>query len=260
MSPDPAAHSPPDDRELSRTGGIRKTCPKMFWFLALSTAVLLYFLISPTIREMRMNVLHSRSNCSLKIVGQSALNYDDLHGGLPPHTTTDAAGNPLHGWETHLLPFLDAPSLHARIDFSKPWDHHDNTDIFKTPMSAFAMCGEYEEYSHSGHALTTYAANSQLLQVNDVFSRDKILDGNSNTIMYGEIGAAMPPWGEPGNVRDPALGLRKSSTTFGGLFEGGVYFSLADGRVRYISNDIDPAVLKALATPAAGDDTEGYLP
>lgn len=262
MYPDPASHSPPNDRELSHTGGIskregkpfRKTRPKTFWALVISVVALLFLLLAPVVKEGRLSALRSRSNCSLKIIGSSTLNYDHQQSGLPPHTTTDPFGTPLHGWETHLLPYLDAESLHSRIDFSKSWDHPDNANIFKTPMAAFSVCGEIKEYSSKGYALTTYAANSHLLKENDLFSRTMILDGTSNTIMYGEIGDALPPWGEPGNIRDPSLGLRKSSTTFGGLFEANTCFSFADGRVRYVSNDIDPEVLKALATPAAGDD------
>jgi len=83
-----------------------------------------------------------------------------------------------------------------------------------------------------------------------------ITDGASNTIMTGEILDSRPPWGKPGNVRDPALGIHCGPTYFGGRFEGATAFGFADGSVHFIANDIDPDVLKALATPAAKDGWE----
>ncbi|MFH1675702.1 MAG: H-X9-DG-CTERM domain-containing protein [bacterium] len=40
---------------------------------------------------------------------------------------------------------------------------------------------------------------------------------------------------------------------FGGVFAGGANFLFADGRVRFISKNIDPGVLRALATHAGNE-------
>ena len=61
------------------------------------------------------------------------------------------------------------------------------------------------------------------------------------------------PWGDPVNWRDPALGISHSADGFGGPFENVTQFVFADGHTHAISNKIDPAVLRALCTPAAGD-------
>jgi hypothetical protein len=62
------------------------------------------------------------------------------------------------------------------------------------------------------------------------------------------------PWGDPINWRDPAKGINQVHDGFGGpTGSHAVQFLLADGSVRRIGDDIDPTVLRALATPAAGD-------
>ena len=71
----------------------------------------------------------------------------------------------------------------------------------------------------------------------------------------GEVDANFEPWGKPGNLRDPATGLNRSANGFGCVRAARiVFFVMADGSVRELRDDIDPEVLRALATPAACDD------
>jgi hypothetical protein len=82
---------------------------------------------------------------------------------------------------------------------------------------------------------------------------EDIRDGTSNTIMAGEVNANFRPWGHPVNLRDPARGINTSPDSFGSPFAGGMHFLLCDGHSRFVSEDIDSAVLKALATPDGGE-------
>jgi len=73
----------------------------------------------------------------------------------------------------------------------------------------------------------------------------------------GEVKSEFKPWGSPTNWRDPQIGLNKSPHGFGGPWKGGMTnLVMADGSVRPIHEDIDPVVLKALSTPAAGDEVK----
>ncbi len=51
------------------------------------------------------------------------------------------------------------------------------------------------------------------------------------------------------NFRDPALGINQNRRGFGSPFTGGANFLLGDGSARFLSDKIDPKVLKALSTP-----------
>jgi prepilin-type processing-associated H-X9-DG protein len=59
------------------------------------------------------------------------------------------------------------------------------------------------------------------------------------------------------NVRDPARGVNRSPNGFGGPpSHHGANFAMADGSVRFISEKVSPSVMRALATPNAGDKAD----
>lgn len=74
-------------------------------------------------------------------------------------------------------------------------------------------------------------------------------------ILVGEVNAGFRPSGHPINWRDPSDGLGGGPRAFGGPpASTGVHFLMADGSVRSLSPRTDPAVLRALATPAGGEE------
>ncbi len=61
-------------------------------------------------------------------------------------------------------------------------------------------------------------------------------------------------WGDPANRRDPAAGFGSGPDQFSSMDQdsGGVNMLMMDGAVRFISNSVNPDVLKNLADPAGG--------
>ncbi len=82
---------------------------------------------------------------------------------------------------------------------------------------------------------------------------ERVKNAGSRLILYGEASHGFMAWGDPANVRDPMLGLNRSPAGFGSASEQGVNFLMADGSTCYLSNDIDPRVLAALASPELSD-------
>ena len=208
----------------------------------------------------------STSKNNLKQIGLAMHGYHDSFRQLPAGGTFDSTGQPHHGWVAQLLPYLDQGPLLQQIDFNQPWNAEVNRKPFQTRINMIYNPGIVSDYdtgksskeAFQGYQPAHYAANSQMFSVNTKNNFRQIKDGSSNTIFAGKIKANIKPWGDPRNFRDPGLGINRSARGFGSPFVGGANFLMGDGSVRFLSEDIDPAVLKALSTPNGGEPVGEY--
>jgi hypothetical protein len=192
---------------------------------------------------------------NLKQISFAAEMHHDAGGALPPGATFDEQGNALHGWQTLLLPYVEQDNLYRQIDLKSPWNGPKNAPHFRTGIDPYLHPAGGENYAGDGFALSHYAANVRLLGAGPPRKRESITDGASNTIMAGEAWAAYRPWGQPGNWRDPARGIRTTPDSFGSpVHLDSVQFLMADGSVRTVRKDVGPDVLRALATPDGGEE------
>lgn len=209
--------------------------------------VAVFLLLIPNERGARNASRRSTSKNNLKQIGLAFHNYHDAESALPDEVSG-------HSWATHLLPYLDQAPLYTAMDLSKPWDDVANEVATKQTVQALDGPYDFPRHNSRGFALSHYAGNSHWLNPGSVARFSEVSDGMSNTILAGEVGDGFMPWAQPGNLRDPSLGFNTGSGSFGHpRDDGGVQFLLGDGSVRYLSKDIDPAVLKALSTPAGGE-------
>ncbi|KAA0134815.1 DUF1559 domain-containing protein [Gimesia chilikensis] len=202
-------------------------------------------------QRRRVSIYH------LKTIGFALHNYYDEHHQFPIGATVDATGKPQHGWTVQILPYLDERDLFQQIDFNQPWTAEENRQVFETRLPVLENPGlnydfepgDIQQTDRSGYRPAHYAANQRLLGLNGGLRIRDIKDGTSHTIMGGEVKAGIRAWGNPLNIRDPARGINQGPETFAGPFGPGANVLFADGGVRFLSEDIDPAVLKALSTP-----------
>ncbi len=214
-------------------------------------------LLLPAINNAREAAQKSQSKGHLKQMAVALHNYHDTYTTFPPSGTFSATNIPHHGWQTMILPFVDQVPLYNIIDHSVPWDDPRHRRAFMMPIPGYynpKLTASADRFSPHGLALSHYAMNSQFGGPNKALKITDILDGTSNTIMVGEVGTGFLAWGDPANVRDPAPGMGAAPDRFGGVYKGGANFTMADGGVRFISDNIDPAVLKALSTPASKEN------
>lgn len=215
-------------------------------------------LFLPAVQQARTAARMSTSKNNLKQIGLALHNYHDVHRVFPPSAIVDERGNPRQGWNYSILPFVDQSSLYNQIDSHAAWNDPQNISFSQTPVEVYLNPSISETTNGDGYPLAHYAGNSHLFQPNSSISFRDISDGAANTLMVGEINAGFPPWSRPDNTRDPMLGLNKGPDTFGSPFPGGVHFLMGDGSVQFISNDIAPDVLKALATPNGAEQISPY--
>jgi len=191
-------------------------------------------------------------------LGHASQNWASTFGGrLVVQEVAATPGAPTLSWAAALLPFLEQPELYERIDQSHPWTAAANRDAFRREVDAFlnpAIRAPDNTWNAEGDALNHYAANQHLAESQDINHFDLLsrADGMANTVMYVEAAGDFKPWGEPGNWRDPGIGLNTSPAGFGGP-QGVVVFAFCDGSVKVLSEDVNPAILRALATPDGGE-------
>lgn len=198
----------------------------------------------------------------LKSIGIGLHNYADTNDSLTSGGTFDAHGRPLHSAMTMILPFVEQQALFANIDLQQPWNGNRNRKVFETvvPIYQFPPGVPNPELSADpgkvpGFALSNYAGNIRVLRLGQSMRITDIRDGTSNTILFGEVHENLRPWGDPLNVRDPAIGINQGPKSFGSPFSAGrgCNMLLADGSVRFVSESTALDVLKALSTPASGE-------
>ena len=187
--------------------------------------------------------------CSGTVRDDGTPNLSWQVGMTPEQYRQETGDTEMMSWSKMINPVFE------KIDPNKPWDSPENKAAYAVQIPFFLNS---EIPVQPNEFITHYAGNIHLFVPGKGFRGGKITDGLSNTLAIGEVTAGFKSWGDPDNVRDPGLGLGKTPTQFGGPFPGGTFLAFADGHTNFISDKIDPRVLKALATPNGGEKTERF--
>lgn len=212
-------------------------------------------LLIPAVQQAREAARRAQAMNNLKQVGLATHNFHDTHDFLPP-PVGDGSQDPNItvpiSYHTALLPYLNQQALYGSIDKSIPWDDRINKALYSAVVPTF-LSPQYEEKTNaSGYAVAHFVPNVNLVRDGKPLTFNEVTDGTSNTVLAGQVNANFPAWGDPANGRDPAAGYRGGPNAFGGN-NGMALVLMMDGSVRSISENIDPDVAKAIATPDGGE-------
>ncbi|TVS17816.1 MAG: DUF1559 domain-containing protein [Planctomycetaceae bacterium] len=226
------------------------------------TIGILVALLLPATQSAREAARRTQCNNNLKQIGLALHNYHDIYGEFPP-----AAIGPQHvprerqfSWLVAILPFLEQAALHGLLRLDLPWDDPHNAELLRGVAISTLRCpsspGPLVE--EDGFARTSYVAVTGadwthgpgeargIIGLDRGLSLKEITDGSSNTIMVAEVtdGGRWFAAGA-GTARPIDAWIDRAPWS---SHPGGGQVALADGAVRFLSDDIEPATLRAMAT------------
>ena len=163
-----------------------------------------------------------------------------------------------------LLPYFDAAALRAAYRDDATWDSDQNLEpgrqghLYVCP----SMADPYDGKKRTLTCYTVVTGEKSAFSPENRVRFPNLPDGNSNTILVIEAGGQGIAWTDP---RDSDLSTRPIRINAKGATPndspgigssphiGGCHVTLADGSVRFISENIDPSVLKKLLTADGGE-------
>jgi hypothetical protein len=220
----------------------------------------------------------STSVNQLKSLALALLNYESVHGALPPAAVIGPDGKPWHSWRVLILPFLGENDLHEQYDYSQSWDSPKNQAVANKMPSVF------RDPAREGppDGLTDYAAivgkdaifqpNAVTMKSPDDFpecltagkrmSLAAITDGLSNTIMFATVDPARKiPWTKPEDIlldeNFPGIGKPAGIGAIHPVGNGlASLVAFAQGMVATVPDTVGTETLRKFLTRAGGEVVE----
>lgn len=213
----------------------------------------------PFLFSSKIQLINDKSNSkkNLKQIGLALYNYNATFRVLPPGGTQTKEGKPYHSWQSSILPFLGSGSavLFNKINFKEPWNTKQNYELFHQEVPYYLNPWITATRAPDGAALSHFVGNSLLISKDGSIGLSEITDGKSQTISALETGNNFKVWGDPTSIDEPIniMGPDKINS-----FPEGNNALMSDGSARFLSKDIDPAILKALSTPNGGEAIDDF--
>ncbi len=213
-------------------------------------------LFLPAVQQARTAARRSQDMNNLKQIGLAMHNSHEAYGRFPAPALLSKDDKKLLSWRVHLLPFLEEESLYKQFKLDEPWDSANNKPLIEKMPRVFAS-PSHDDLTKQGKTVFV-APKGKGTAWDDPQGRRirDFRDGTSNTILVVEANKmAAVIWTKPDDIEidfdDPIKDLKGART-------GGFLVLLCDGSVRFISDNINIATLKALLTRAGGEVIDNY--
>jgi prepilin-type processing-associated H-X9-DG protein len=203
---------------------------------------------------------------NLKFMGLAMHNYGQATKYLVPAYCADAAGHPMHSWRVLVLPFLEGDEFYSRCRLEEPWDSPHNRAL--AGGIGFGMDGVHPLYHcPSESSSDNFDATYVTFVGEKAYSPGarprtfkEITDGLSNTIWLGEMADSGIPWMEPRDLQFDEMSFKIGDRGHPSIRSahpaGGANVSFLDGSVRWLNENTDSAIIRALITVAGGEANE----
>ena len=267
--------------------------------VVIAIIAVLIALLLPAVQQAREAARRTQCRNNLHQLGLALHNYHDTHSTFPPgmvHRSNNAG--PYHSWLTMILPFVDETAIYNSYNFSigafyDEADHLGNTTATSQKLQQYQCPTDPQPTTDRADlAVTNYLGsmgtyeidtniNPPAVQRGILFPNSRvrmrdIRDGTSNTLAVGECTRDRGYWGYWARGRygytvahtchginqyaGNLCGSNSPARMFNSAHEGGAFFCMADGQVRFLSENMDISTFRALSTIANNEvvDDEDY--
>jgi prepilin-type processing-associated H-X9-DG protein len=227
----------------------------------MSGVAALLFLLSPLVSTTKSAARRAECQHRLRALADAFAKPDLTFRGkeFPDRVST----NPAVSWRFHVTTRDDM--ILPEFDLQQPWDGEINLGLARHAPRPLICPASYRPADRIGRFYTAFAAVSgpqTCFPDGRPITRNRISDGMSHTIVFGEAAGLQIVWTEPRDIDISALPIgvnlpgERSGHSFGTLSSyhpGGAIAAFADGRAQFISEHISPVVLRALLTADGGE-------
>jgi len=208
--------------------------------------------VIPGIAKVRASASRMKSSNNLKQIALAMHNYHDTYGHFPPAAILDKDGKPLLSWRVAILPFIEQDGLYKEFHLDEPWDSEHNKKLIPKMPKVYALVNVEPKDPHTT-IYKVFTGKSTVFEDPNGIRIADIADGTSNTFLVVE-GDGPVPWSKPEDLPfDPEQKLPK----LGGQFDEGFLAAFCDGSVRFMSNQANENLLRALITRNGGEKIDG---
>lgn len=209
-------------------------------------------MVMPTIssREVPLRMI-SKNN--LKHVALGLSNFLDEKRTLEPSIRQNQQDI---SWRVALLPFLEERSAFSEYNSEIPWRDGGNTTTANRSIGAYTSVARERWDSERAKGRTSIGL---IVGPGTAFAKGGIHRFGGTTIIAGECEGLHLLWAEP---RDPDTSVQKIGINFpsetcgysdgilSSYWPNGAFVLQADGSVRFLDKETDPAVLRRMLNPA----------
>jgi hypothetical protein len=208
--------------------------------------------IIPGIAKVRTSANRMQSSNNLKQIALAMHNYHDTYGHLPPAAILDKDGKPVLSWRVAILPFIEQEQLYKEFHLDEPWDSEHNKKLLPKMPRVYALVNVEPKDPHTT-IYKVFTGKSTVFEDPNGIRLADITDGTSNTFLVVE-GDGPVPWTKP---EDLPFDLEQKLPKLGGQFDEGFLAAFCDGSVRFMSNQANENLLRALITRNGGEKIDG---
>lgn len=210
-------------------------------------------LLLPAVQQTREAARRTQCKNNLKQIGLALHNYHSTYNMFPAAHLNSLEGTPKLSWRVSILPFIGEANRYNNYQFNDPWDSPHNLSL-QAPLPLAYACPSHSAPGTINTAYVTITGSHSVLGDGKCHAIPDITDGTSNTVMVVEATQLGIPWSQPKDIDEKTFTRVGDPNGMSSNHVGGVHVLLADGSVRFISNNVDPKIMKQLITRDGGEE------